>query len=64
MWKNLKRWQAEHIGKIALSLNTRIVWSLIALFAAGDAIGLKAKGILLAPHDFLSDIFTVTILLF
>jgi hypothetical protein len=63
MWDNLKRWKAQRIGKIEPTLNTRLVWSVMGLFAVFDAIGLKAEGIRLVSHDFLSNILTITILL-
>ena len=61
-WKDLKRWNKYGSGKISLSLNTRLVWSLIALFGAGDIVGLKAEGMRFVPHDFLTNLFTVSIL--
>jgi len=63
MWKNLKNWKEKRIGKIEPSLNTRMVWVMLALVGVADAIGLKAEGIRLMPHDFLTNIFTITILL-
>lgn len=54
---------AQQVWKIAPSFNTRLVWSLIALFAAVDAAVLKAGGITLALHDFLTNIYTVSLLL-
>jgi len=57
MWENIKSRGTE------LSLNTRRIWSLIALFAAADTVGLKAEGMTFSPHAFLSDITTIAILL-
>jgi hypothetical protein len=63
MWENLKCWKEQRIGKIEPSLNTRLAWSLLALFTVCDAVGLKAEGIRIVPHDFLTNIFTISILL-
>ena len=63
MWKNLKSWKEKRIGKIEPTLNTKLVWFLMALFGVIDAIGLKAEGIRIVPHDFLTNILTIAILL-
>lgn len=63
MWNNLKRLKEQCIGKTGLSLNTWLVWGLMGLFAAFDAVGLKAEGIRLVAHDYLTNIFTVVLLL-
>ena len=63
MWNNLKRWKQTRIGKITLSLNTRLIWSLLALLAVVDAVGLQAEDMSLAPRSLLTVILTIIILL-
>src|SRR4051812_25276909 len=58
MRKKFKRFE-----KITASLNTRLVWCLIGLFALVDIAGIKAEGMDVVRHDFLSNVFTVSILL-
>jgi hypothetical protein len=49
--------------KIKPSLNTGIIWSMIALFGIVDIVGLWALDIKFVPHAFLADMLTVSILL-
>ena len=52
MWKFLTQMNEKSAGKISPSLNTRVVWSLIAAFTLADVIGLMAEGMSVDPMAF------------
>ena len=62
MWKNFKRWKEKRTGKADISLNTRLVWSLMLLLVAVDAIGLKAEGITLVFRALLSNALSISVI--
>jgi hypothetical protein len=64
MRDTLKRWKKERGGVFSLELNTRLAWLFTATFIAIDIIGLWLTGITIFLNAFLSNVLTVSFLLF
>jgi hypothetical protein len=53
----------ENIRKIKLSLNTKVVWWMVAAIGLVDVVGLNVVGMKLVPHDFVIDLVAIAVML-
>ncbi|MBU6475041.1 MAG: phosphatase PAP2 family protein [Alphaproteobacteria bacterium] len=63
MWKRLKDWKETRIGTVTWSPNTRAIWTVIALLALVNAVGLEVQGLSLVLRALFANVAAVAIIL-